>query len=90
MKCSRKERYECFYLTRDNVKEFLNWFGKYKPIDTYNNCDDYISIIIGFVDNEYSYKFYYDHWQVFKDGSFYEYINGIFNKMYEIVEDKEM
>lgn len=91
MKCRKKKGYDCFYLTRDNVKEFLEWFGKYNTVHSYNNCDDYLEVCIGYIDNEEDvFEFGYDSWQVFNDGSFYEYINGIFNKMYEIVEDKEM
>ena len=89
MKCRKKKGYDCFYLTKDNVKEFLEWFGKYNTVHSYNNCDDYLDVCIGYIDNEEDvFKFDYNSWQIFNDndGLFYEYNDKTFNKLYEIIE----
>lgn len=85
MKCRSKLRYDCFYLTKDNIEEFLEWFSKYNIVNTYKKCNDYLEVCCGFGDD--GYEFYYNHWQMFKDGSFYECSDGIFKIAYELVDE---
>lgn len=58
MKCRRKEEYDCFYLTRDNTDEFLEWFNnlglKYK-YDYIKNYENYL-----FVATKHDEKHYND------------------------------
>lgn len=37
MKCRSKLKYDCFYLTKDNIEEFIKWFSKYNIVNTYKN-----------------------------------------------------
>ena len=46
MKCRSKLRYDCFYLTKDNIEEFLEWFSKYNIVNTYKKCNDYLEYVV--------------------------------------------
>ena len=94
MKCRKKKGYDCFYLTRDNINEFLNWFNnlglryKYDYIKDYEN---YLFLATKHDEEHYNdFEFYYDYWYVFNGIQFLSYNDNIFKKIYDLVEDKEM
>lgn len=83
-------KYNCFYLTRDNVEAFLEWFkwlGE-KSVNTYKDCKDHLEIYTDIFNQKGVANFYYDHWQIFKDDHFYDCGNDvIFKMLYELVEE---
>lgn len=89
MKCTSKVEYECLYLDRDNVEEFIDWFKSLNNIYDYTFNDEYLDIVAyGKIDEEYDhYKFNYDQWYVFKNGIFYSYNPKYFVRCYNVVDD---
>lgn len=89
MKCISKfiNKYECFYLTKESVNEFISWINnvtcmhyeiKNKTHDCINVCDN----SYGF----YEFKFYFGEWAVYKDNSIFTYTDKEFNRLYETKE----
>lgn len=94
MKCRRKEEYDCFYLTRDNTDEFLEWFNnlglKYK-YDYIKNYENYLFVATKHDEKHYNdFEFFYGDWCVFDGIQFLSYNDNTFKKIYDLVEDKEM
>lgn len=83
MKCVLREtkEFECFYLTENNIDEFIKWLNKnsnsnckYEYLDWYKN---YIKIYY----EKLSFDLDLNRWYVWKD-SLYDYDEDVFNKIY--------
>ena len=83
MKCILREieEFECFYLTENNIDEFIKWINKnsnsnykYEYLDSY---EDYIKIYY----EELSFDLDLNKWYVWKD-FLYDYDEDVFNKIY--------
>lgn len=83
MKCVLREieEFECFYLTENNIDDFIKWLNKnsnsnykYEYLDSY---EDYIKIYY----EELSFDLDLNKWYVWKD-SLYDYDEDVFNQIY--------
>ena len=97
MKCTSKKEYDCFYLDKNNIDDFMKMYKakinnnvvsyKYDD-DNGNSCvvikinDEYCGDDIDF------YELYYDvnRWYVLKDGDLFDYSNDMFKEMYAVDE----
>lgn len=95
MKCTSKKEYECLYLDKNNIDEFVKWFKakinnnvvsyKYDEDD-----NDYCYVVIA-INDEYcegDVDLYYDvnRWYVLKNGDLFDYSCEMFREMYAVEE----
>ena len=91
MKCTSKIEYDCCYLSKYNIEEFIEWFKKFNDVYDYNVYDAYLRIITGDPEEEDfdeeldNYSFNYNIWCMFRDGSIYSYEPEYFLKNYTII-----
>lgn len=88
MKCVPREtkEFECFYLKKNNIDEFIKWLNKnsnynynykYEYLDSY---EDYIKIYY----EELSFDLYLNRWYIWKD-FLYDYDEDVFNQIYRMI-----
>lgn len=108
MKCCSKIEYDCFYLTKNNINDFIKWVNQFYNVRKYkllhddtlvimadyyndsnepNNCDnnnnnDFDDDFEGYENILY---FEFDRWYIYRNGSFYDYTNDFFRKLYLII-----
>ena len=91
MKCTSKIEYDCCYLSKYNIEEFIEWFKKFNNVYDYNVYDEYLRITIGDPEEEDfdeeldNYSFNYNIWCMFRDGSIYSYEPEYFLKNYNVI-----
>lgn len=88
MKCVSKEQYDCIYLTKENLKEFLRIVEPYldsKYVLKIDDNDKYC-LIQRFEEKKY---YFYNDWYVFDwDGATWKsYTDEEFKAMFEIVDE---
>lgn len=89
MKCTSKIEYDCFYLDKNNVNEFLMWIDENFLDDyCYKIYDKFIAIQFGsieFDDELDSYQYYYNRWYVIKDMNLFSYNPQLFLERYDLI-----
>lgn len=89
MKCTSKTEYDCFYLDKNNIDEFLMWIDEHFPNNyCYKIYDKFIAIQFGsieFDDELYSYQYYYNRWYVIKDMNLFSYNPQLFLERYDLI-----
>lgn len=88
MKCTSKTEYDCFYLDKNNVDEFLMWIDEHFPDNyCYKIYDKFITIQFGSIefDNLDSHQCYYNRWYVIKNWNLLDYDPEIFLKKYNLI-----
>lgn len=71
---SISKEYNCFYLTKENIEEFIKWIKQYKAIFDYN-IDDYSVNVFTYNADHFtdSIIFKYNNWYVYRNYGFYGY-----------------
>lgn len=94
MKCTSKTEYDCFFLYKNNVEEFIEWINnKFTKVYNYIIYDDFL--IMSFEDPDDSdeeifdeelnnFKCYYNRWYVIKHGDLFDYDAEYFIKQYNL------
>lgn len=89
MKCTSKTEYDCFYLDKNNIDEFLMWIDEHFPNNyCYKIYDKFIAIQFGsieFDDELDSYQYYYNRWYVIKDMNLFSYNPELFLERYDLI-----
>lgn len=89
MKCINKTEYDCFYLDKNNVDEFLMWIDEHFPDNyCYKIYDKFITIQFGhiiFDDGLDDLQCYYNRWYVIKDMNLFSYSSELFLKKYNLI-----
>lgn len=93
MKCRYKKPIECFYLTKDNYKEFLEKFFNL-------SCDDYIIIYdknylkfkLKDENDDFDYYYLYNHYYILECSEnkmlvIIRYTKEKFEEIFEVVEE---
>lgn len=93
MKCTSKIEYDCFFLYKNNIEEFIEWINnKFTKVYNYIIYDDFL--IMSFEDPNYdeeifdeelnNLKCYYNRWYVIKHGDLFDYDAKYFIKQYNL------
>lgn len=105
MKCRYKTEYDCFYLYKNNVDKFIEWFKKHVTFFNYKYfkpCEDedgYLyaatrdpdSIDSNNDDNSFEEnRFYYNLWYVVHNKSLHHYSDGEFRIHFNVVDKNEI
>ena len=80
MKCRSRTEYDCFYLSKSNIEEFVEWVKSFNfNIISTDDYDNYLEVI------GYTFEFYYNRWYVYKDGQLFDYDPEYFLKHYSLI-----
>lgn len=88
MICVSKTKYECIYLDKSNVDEFIEWIGKYYEECSIRSSQSEHYLYLNIIDkDDYSenYEFTFGRWYVYKNGVFYDYSDKVFKEKYDVV-----
>lgn len=91
MKCMNRIEYDCCYLNKYNIEEFIELFKNFNNVYSYSIYDEFLHITIKNPEEEDfdeildNYDFSYNRWYVFKNGNIFDYDPEYFMKHYTLI-----
>ena len=91
MKCNSRTEYDCCFLSKSNIEEFVEWFEyNVNEIYDYNVSDKFLNISIAPYDKNFdedldSFILDYNRWYMTKNGQLFDYDPEYFLKHYTLI-----